>query len=118
MMWLQAILVIILIIIFSAIGSTVLVLGGLYIGYIIIKLRLGGKKKYIKESEKNNFKEFFDNTSILEWISGIAWFSLFIILLSVPFNNIFVEVDCEERTEIVESEEKSLKSLSMDDSYK
>lgn len=55
MMWLQAILVIILIIIFSAIGSTIL---------------------------------------------------------------IYVMVDSEQSTEIVESEEKSLKSLSMDDSYK
>lgn len=45
MMWL---LRIILVIIFSAIGSTVLVLGGLYIGYIIIKLRLGGKKSILK----------------------------------------------------------------------
>lgn len=54
----------------------------------------------------------------MEWISGIAWFSLFIILLSVPFNNIYVDVDCEERTEIVESEERLLKHLSMDDSYR
>lgn len=120
MMWL---LRIILVIIFSAIGSTVLVLGGLYIGYIIIKLQLGGKKKYIKESEKNNFKEcnfkeFCDNTSILEDISVIAWFSLFIILLFVQFDNIYVTVDCGQSTEIVESEERPLKSLSMADSYK
>lgn len=61
-------------------------------------------------------KEFFDNSGILECISVIVCFSLFIILLSVPF--IYVEGDCEERTEIVESEERLLKHLSMDDSYR
>lgn len=63
-------------------------------------------------------KEFFD-TGILECISVIVCFSLFIILLSAPFiNNIYVEVDCEERTEIMESDERLIKHLSMDDSYR
>ena len=57
-MWLQVILVVI----FSAIGSTLLILGLLCIEYIVFKLRVKVKDKYFKELKKeNNFVDFCCN---------------------------------------------------------
>ena len=55
---------------------------------------------------------------ILVCVFSAVWLLTFVVLLNVQFDNIYVEVDCRERTEIVESEERALKNLSMTDSYR
>lgn len=111
---------VILVVIFSAIGSTLLILGLLCIEYIVFKLRVKVKDKYFKELKKeNNFEDFCcNNIRILVCVFSAVWLLTFVVLLDVQFDNIYVEVDCREHTEIVESEERALKNLSMTDSYR
>ena len=69
-MWLQVILVVI----FSAIGSTLLILGLLCIEYIVFKLRV--KNKYFKELKKeNDFVDFCCNNIRILVASNICCFT-------------------------------------------